>query len=210
MKYLCCLFVALLMVAPGALAQDPEAGRLFAERYGCQRCHGVGGVGGAATVPNLAGQKATYLRRQLESFRRNQPLVIGGEVFRMRTHPQMDAMSAILTDHAINDLAAYYARLPCAPPAKAPQSGVPAAAAFCEVCHGGQRSNPFAYSPNLNSQDEAYLLAQLVAFRDSYRKADGTVHESSVPFHRSHRIMSEFVTGDLAALSKYFAGLACR
>jgi cytochrome c553 len=63
----------------------------------CVACHGADGIGKAPQYPNLQGQKAPYLEKQLKAFR-------SGE----RKDPNMSAMAAPLSDEDIAKLAAYF------------------------------------------------------------------------------------------------------
>ena len=81
-----------------AAAGDPSAGQ--AKSAACAACHGMDGRGTTPLFPNLQGQKAEYLARQLRAFRD------GG-----RQDPTMAPMAMALTDQDIADLAAFYADL---------------------------------------------------------------------------------------------------
>ena len=89
---------ALLLVAPDALAGDAVAGRVKAQQ--CQACHGIDGVGKMPDVPNIGGESADYLTRQLEQFR-------SGD----RKHEQMSIIAQGLKDEDIRDLVAWYSSL---------------------------------------------------------------------------------------------------
>ena len=65
----------------------------------CDRCHGVDGNSTDPRMPALAGQRAEYLEKVLQSYR-------AGE----RKSSQMAAMSGGLTAADVENLAAYYAR----------------------------------------------------------------------------------------------------
>ena len=72
----------------------PVAGR-------CVACHGADGIGKAPQYPNLQGQNAAYLEKQMRAFR-------SGE----RTDPWMSALARSLTDEEIAALSAWFAALP--------------------------------------------------------------------------------------------------
>lgn len=99
---LACLLVLLALPAHAA---DPAAGRTKAQA--CAVCHGPKGIATAPDAPNLAGQPAVYLGRQLRAYR-------SGE----RKHEVMSVMAKPLSDAEIDDLAAWFnsirveARLP--------------------------------------------------------------------------------------------------
>ncbi len=67
----------------------------------CSGCHGVNGISPAPMWPNLAGQNALYLTKQLNAFR-------SGE----RKDPTMNAFSSALSDKDIEALASYFSSLP--------------------------------------------------------------------------------------------------
>jgi cytochrome c553 len=113
-------FVAALAAAlfvSGAPAADVGQGRV--KSLACQACHGNSGIGTAPDIPNLAGQKAPYLKAQLISFR-------GGD----RKHDLMNAIARQLTDDEIENLAAYWSSLPAAGTATDAHAGADPAADF--------------------------------------------------------------------------------
>lgn len=79
-------------------AGDIEAGARKAEP--CSACHGSSGISMNNLWPNLAGQKAGYLVKQMKAFR-------DGD----RKDPIMTSFAQSLTDQDIEDLAAHFAAL---------------------------------------------------------------------------------------------------
>ena len=100
-KILFSIAVAALTINPGhVVAQgDTEAGRIKSKT--CAVCHGPNGISRYHKRPNLAGQKAEYLIKQMYDFREGK-----------RDDYFMSAQSKLLTDKDIEDIAAYYASLP--------------------------------------------------------------------------------------------------
>jgi cytochrome c553 len=93
------LALSLAAGAGTALAEgNAEAGESKAEL--CSACHGLNGISESDAWPNLAGQKAAYLAKQLRAYRDG-----------TRRDPSMDAMAKSLSDEDIENLAAYYAQL---------------------------------------------------------------------------------------------------
>jgi cytochrome c553 len=84
---------------------------------GCGQCHGAAGQGVGKTFPALAGQSAEYIMSQLKAWkdgkRTNDPLHL------------MTGISSKLSDDQIAAVAAYYASLPVAAAASAPQGSKP-------------------------------------------------------------------------------------
>jgi cytochrome c553 len=91
--------LAAAFAAP-AMAGDPAAGK---SKIGtCMACHGQDGQGTTADYPNLAGQQEKYLVTALKAYKN------GG-----RDNAIMKPMVATLSDADIENVAAYYASLPC-------------------------------------------------------------------------------------------------
>jgi cytochrome c553 len=86
-------------------AQQPQAPKVrkplttaeWTER--CDRCHGVNGNSTDPRLPALAGQRVDYLTKVLHDYRTG-----------ARKSPQMLAMSDVLSETDVDNLAAYYAR----------------------------------------------------------------------------------------------------
>ena len=80
------------------MAGDVEAGK--SKAASCASCHGPQGISNNPLWPNLAGQKAGYLVKQMKAFRDG-----------TRSDPMMSPMAKPLSDADIENLAAYYASL---------------------------------------------------------------------------------------------------
>jgi cytochrome c553 len=131
----------------------------------CAMCHGAQGLS-QANAPNLAGQYAVAIYKQLADFKTG-----------ARTSAVMQPLVADLGDADLRDLAAYYAYLPRVAFANAADrpaivaSGAPMRGiAPCGACHGaiGVKSG----APRLDGEPEAYLHAQLAAFASGERRND--------------------------------------
>lgn len=66
----------------------------------CQSCHGAAGISTNPLYPNLAGQKAPYLIKQLRDFKEGK-----------RQDPVMSAMVKSLSEEDLNNIAEYYSEL---------------------------------------------------------------------------------------------------
>jgi cytochrome c553 len=95
-----CSLIALtmLLLSLTAAAADAAAGKEKAAV--CAGCHGPDGISTNPLWPNLAGQHAEYLAKQMREFRDGK-----------REDPLMSPMAQGLTDQDIENLAAYYAGL---------------------------------------------------------------------------------------------------
>ena len=163
----------------------------------CAGCHGDGKKEPRSGVPNLAGQKAQAIYKQLIDFQ-------SGE----RLHPQMEAVARALEIAELANAAAFYASRPERrfPPALegSPEierlatvgdkkRGLPA----CIACHGGRDTDP-AYAPVLAGQPQSYLLAQLDAFASGQRKNDVSA--------LMRRFAGKLTPQERVELARYFHG----
>lgn len=146
--------------------QSIGRGATLAQR--CAICHGPTGIS-VADSPNLAGQYASVIYKELLDFRSG-----------ARTNAVMTPFATNLSDQDIADLAAYYAYLPRLP-AYHPEMQVPLpriviygaplrGIAPCGSCHGSLDNKTGA--PWLEGQSAVYMRAQLEAFASSRRHND--------------------------------------
>ncbi len=195
--------VAVLMFMAGAqmaaAAGDAQAGK--AKAQACAACHGADGNSTNPDWPNLAGQHAVYISKQLADFK-------AGE---QRADPVMAGQVAPLTPEDMANLGAYFATLTPAGGFVSEErvtlgeriyrggnqdSGVPA----CIACHGPNGAgDPMAGVPALSGQRANYTAKQLTAFRNGARSNDrnGTMRGAS-------RWLSD---EEVQAVSEYVAGL---
>ena len=207
-----CLVIASLLAATTAYAGEsaddvkqrigsgnPVAGKSKSEL--CQGCHGELGLSVEDLIPNLAGQYASYLAKQLRNFQSG-----------ARTHEIMSAMAKTINDADLNDITAYFSSQK-----KMQGNGkggnavaknlflngdakreIPA----CTSCHGvngkGQAPNIATY-PVIGGQHKAYLHAQLAHWRDGERRnsPDGVMN----------KVAKTLTDAEIEALTDYLSGL---
>jgi cytochrome c553 len=92
------LLTALLASGVSAFAADVDAGK--SKSVTCAGCHGATGISAVPMYPNLAGQKALYVEKQLKAFRNG-----------TRKDPIMGPMAKPLSDTDIVNIAAYFESL---------------------------------------------------------------------------------------------------
>lgn len=177
---------------------DPAVGREAAQV--CAACHGANGISAVPMFPNLAGQQASYLAKQITDIRDG-----------VRAVPQMAGIVANLSDQDITDLAAYYAELDPnlgqADPALAEQGrklyragdlakGVPA----CTACHTptGQGIGTAKF-PALSGQHPEYTASTLQDFASGARSND--------PSAIMRDIASKMSDEEMQAVANYVYGL---
>jgi cytochrome c553 len=165
-----------------ANAGDIEAGKTKAAT--CAGCHGANGIGIADSFPNLAGQHADYIVKQLKAFKDGS-----------RPDATMAPMAAGLSDSDMADVAAYFASLDRSGKAAASAGGdttsAPVVAAYvadpasgkslyeygdksrgitaCVTCHGKDGASTVNINPNLAGQHPEYIAKQLNNFRSNAR-----------------------------------------
>ena len=182
------------------LAQgDARAGAAVAQA--CNNCHGAAGISADAIIPNLAGQSAAAIYKQLDDFKsgKRDPAVMGVFV-------------APLSDQDLLNLAVYYASLPNPTGGAAlPQSSTSSAAhrlievgaplrgiAPCASCHGPVGVTPGA--PGLAGQQRAYLEVQLQSFKNGNRRNDISEQMRSV----ARQLTSE----EIATLAIHYSSIS--
>ncbi len=143
----------------------------------CSACHGVNGVSMVPTFPDLAGQGAPYLIKQINDFRDH-----------TRADPQaqsiMWGMAATIPPNKITEIADYFASQKGAP--GAPQNPQLVAAGrkiflggvaskelpACAACHGSSGLGVEPLFPRLAGQHQGYVVTQLQYFKAKQRTND--------------------------------------
>ena len=167
-----------------AASGDADAGKTKAAT--CAACHGSNGIGASDSYPNLAGQHADYIVKQLKAFK-------AGD----RKDPLMSPMAAPLSEQDMADVAAYFSALPRGGASQdtgsadagsavsaAPVAYVPNPAAgkslyelgdssrnigACIGCHGSEGNSEVLIYPNLANQHPEYIAKQLMNFKKKDR-----------------------------------------
>lgn len=179
-------------------AGDATAGK--AKSATCAACHNPDGNSTNPQYPNLAGQGADYLLKQLHDFKSG-----------ARTNAIMVGMVAALSPQDMEDLAAYFSSQPvkraAADPALAPEGealfrggdlkeGIPA----CMACHGvSGAGNPAAKFPMLAAQHAEYTEIQLKAFR--------TMERSNDAGQMMRNVAAKLTDPQIKAVASYIQGL---
>ena len=149
-------------------ADSESIGRGATLAHQCAICHGPTGVS-RADSPNLAGQYASVIYKELKDFQTG-----------ARVNAIMSPFAAPLSDQDMIDIASYYAYLPRLP-AYHPAAAVPLPRivingaplrniAPCGACHGALDNK--VGSPWLEGQSAVYIKSQLEAFASNERRND--------------------------------------
>lgn len=167
----------------------------------CVACHGPKGISPQPIWPNLAGQNQSYFIKQLKEIKEN----------KLRMVPTMTTIVANLNEQDIDDLAAYYAKMPLAE-GTAPNKDLKRGESLyrggdfvkhitaCIACHGPKGTgNASAGFPVLSGQHAPYTVAQLQAFKEGKRTNDLN--------HIMRDISSRMNQEDMEAVAHYIEGL---
>jgi len=171
----------------------------------CAACHGPDGNSLVPIYPNLAGQSAEYIAKQLADFK--DAMMSGGKSGRV--DPVMGGMTMALSEQDMLDIGAYYnaqtAKEGSGPSSDLGQSlylsgdaerGITA----CLACHGvNGKGMPSAAFPAISGQNAAYLTAQLEKFRSGHRNNDTNAMMQNIAI--------KLEDADIAALASYMSAL---
>lgn len=190
---------ALLGSATTAIAAgDPVAGK--AKSALCAACHNADGNSTVTQYPNLGGQGADYLVKQMVEFKNG-----------ARVNAIMQPMVAALTPEDMADLAAFFASQPAARGAANPDLVSVGEALFrggnlntgvsaCMACHGVTGAgNPAAKFPALAGQHAEYTETQLKSFRTMERANDAG--------QMMRQIAAKMTDQEIKAVASYIQGL---
>lgn len=160
----------------------------------CGTCHGAQGLSSDPQFPNMSGQTAYAIYKQLHDFRSG-----------ARKNYMMSIIAAYRSDQSIADLAVYYASLQALQHGSIEDSvaanlaarGDPARSiAACNACHLGNPAAPVE-TPNLIGQHKEYLLTQMKAFAQDTRHND--------VYARMRTISTALTSDEMERLAAYYA-----
>ncbi len=180
----------LAMLVTGGARAGVEEGKAKAEV--CGACHGADGNSATSDYPILAGQASRYIYLQLKDYKEGR-----------RKHALMTPMAANLSKQDMRDLGDYFAAQKLKPTgfqadgAKVVRGKKVADDALCPMCHLGGFSGQNEV-PRVAGQYQAYVLRQLMAFKNKERTNDAGNMQS---------VMRNISDEDIEALSHYIANI---
>jgi len=201
---------ALALCTSSALAQAPAKpdlarARQIAETV-CAACHGADGNSAVPVNPNLAGQGAEYISRQLTNFKSG-----------VRVNPIMQGMASTLTPDEMVALGVYFSgQKPKGNTAKDPKlvemaqtlyragdaaTGLPA----CSACHSPSGIGIPKTYPRVAGQFSDYTLAQLKAFKGGERGANASGKDWQGQIMAG--VAAKMSETQMKALADYMSGL---
>lgn len=166
-------------------AGDSQAGGDLVKKLRCAKCHGDTGISDDEEVPSIAGQRATYLFKQLTDFRH------GG-----RDDEDMVKVSKKLSEQQMADVSAWY-HMQERPPMRGGQPLL--VVKICDSCHEKEvveKDNRIEVAPILGGQVRQYLEKTMMQFKASDRTNDLFLRMQSV----SHKLTDS----EIKALATYY------
>jgi cytochrome c553 len=190
--------IAAWFVSPVNAAGDSAAGQ--AKATVCAACHGGDGKAILASYPNLAGQHASYIAKQLTDYRDGN-----------RNNALMSSQATNLSDQDILDLSAYYSSMEKIQGVASEENleegmniyrgGITSVGvAACAACHGptGNGNGPATW-PMVSGQNAEYTADQLRYFRSGERAND--------PVEMMRGVAKRMTDAEITAVANYIAGL---
>lgn len=173
---------------------DVDRGKEIAEQA-CAECHLITGIDPDALYPSIAGQRATYIYKQLVD-------VLGNNRQNRRMRRKIDE----LTDQDLLDVAAYYATRPM--DSQGEQAPMPELVRLgdqsrminsCRSCHGEGAEGGDIDVPILAGQQVDQLILMLEQFRDGTRTND--------IYGRMREAAASLTDDEIESLARYYAGV---
>ncbi len=214
----------LAVAAAGASDAAEDRSRLPLPVRPCAVCHGNQGISELPGIPNLAGQKADYLVKQMISMHLSANTLLGLGGGRAEQPPNSHEMlwtdhrenrtmarqTAILNETDIRTIAEYYAAKPRAcPPPGADRGARTGLVERCAVCHGEDGISTTPHVPNLAGQHRLYLADQIQRMRSAARGEvfiDAAIARAAGIMGTQALLVPE---NQIAGLAHWFANAPC-
>ncbi len=164
---------------------DVEKGKLRAKELRCKKCHNSDGISDDPEIPSIAGQRATYLYKQLHDYKAG-----------IRENRDMKKATRKMSDEDMVHVAAWYNSLQPAPMV----GGTPLLQVkICDSCHDKdivEKDGDIEVAPVLTGQVPQYLEAAMAQFRTSDRSND--------LFDRMQSVSHKLTEDEIKALALYY------
>ena len=204
MRYALTLTVLLVGLAQIAAAEEPkpfewttekfdlvasgksDEGKKLAKKFKCAKCHNKDGISDDIDIPSIAGQRATYMFKQMVDYKN-----------RVRESKDMfKAMRKLSEEHMVH-IATWYASLERPPQVGGERLLV---VKVCDSCHEKdvvEEDNRIEVAPILSGQVRQYLEASMQAFKQDERSND--------LFNRMQSVTHKLNDREIRQLARYYA-----
>jgi cytochrome c553 len=166
-------------------AADAAEGKKLAKKFRCKKCHNDDGISDDPEIPSIAGQRTTYMYKQLMDFKHE-----------VREDSDMRKVARKMSEDDMIHVSAWYASL------ERPEmiGGDPLLVVkVCDSCHEKdtvEEDNKIEVAPILKGQVPQYLEATMMAFKDADRSND--------LFERMQSVSHKLTDDEIRALARYY------
>jgi cytochrome c553 len=164
---------------------DADEGKKLAKKYKCKRCHNKDGISDDEEIPTIAGQRPTYLFKQMSDYKNG---------FRVNSDMKK-AMRRIEPEEMVH-IAAWFSSLER--PAQVGKEQM-LVIKVCDSCHQKdvvEEDGRIEVAPLLDGQIRQYLENTMLAFKQADRSNDLYKRMQSV----SHKLTDD----EIRRLSRYY------
>lgn len=166
-------------------AGDAEEGKKLAKKFRCAKCHNKDGISDDIEIPSIAGQRATYMYKQMVDYKN-----------RVRENKDMlKAMRKVSEDQMVH-ISTWYASLERPPKVGGERLLV---VKVCDSCHEKEvveEDNLIEVAPILSGQIRQYLEASMQAFKLDERSND--------LFDRMQSVTHKLSDKEIRQLARYY------
>lgn len=164
---------------------DAKLGKKLAKQARCKRCHNVDGISDDEETPSIAGQRATYMYKQMMDFKNG-----------FRENREMYKVVRRLAEEEMVHISAYYADMER--PEKVGGDAM-LQVKVCDSCHNKdivEKDDHIEVAPILTGQIRQYLENTMLAFREADRSND--------LFDRMQSVSHKLTVDEIRRLARYY------
>lgn len=166
-------------------AGNSAAGEQLAKELRCAKCHNDTGVSDDEDIPTIAGQRATYMYKQLTDFSHG-----------VRDDEDMVKVAKKMDEQQMADISAWFS-VQDRPPMVGGEA--PLVVKICDSCHEKEvveEDNRIEVAPILAGQIRQYLEKSMLAFKQANRSND--------LFNRMQSVSHKLSPAEIRSLSRYY------
>jgi cytochrome c553 len=164
---------------------DVATGKGLAQKFRCKKCHNDDGVSDDPEIPTIAGQRATYLFKQMTDYKNG-----------FRENRDMNKAMRRVSAEDMAHVSAWFASLERPAPIGGDRLLV---VKVCDSCHEKdvvEEEGRIEVAPVLNGQIRQYLEATMMAFKQADRSND--------LFKRMQSVSHKLTDSEIRTLSRYY------
>jgi cytochrome c553 len=164
---------------------DIEKGEQVAKKLRCKKCHNDDGISDDEEVPSIAGQRKTYMYKQMMDYKSG-----------VRENRDMYKVAKRLSEEDMIHVAAWYESLPRPEKVGGQKMLV---MKVCDSCHDKdivEEDNKIEVAPILTGQMRQYLEASMQQFKQADRSND--------LFERMQSVSHKLTDDEIKRLSRYY------